>query len=142
MKIRPAELGDYPQLMKLYNLFVGDNRYREEADDNFRVVMTNDNSHIWVCEDGAQLVAFLSFSVRPVVRYPKRIAEIDELFVSESHRRHGIAGQLMEKLETWCEEQGIHRVYIESAYKHEVAHKFYEKLGYINYGYHFYKSIS
>ncbi|HVZ11709.1 MAG TPA: GNAT family N-acetyltransferase [Patescibacteria group bacterium] len=141
MTIRLAEEKDYEEIMNLYNNFVGEDRYSKRDNDSFKIVLKSPTNFIFVAEDEGRLVGFSTFSVRNVVRYPKPIAELDELFVGIAFRKHGVGKQLMEAVESKAKELGCYRLYIESAYKHEPAHKFYEDLGYEKYGYHFYKTL-
>jgi GNAT superfamily N-acetyltransferase len=75
------------------------------------------------------------------VRYPKLIAELDELFVNTHYRKNGIGKEFMQKIEDKSKELDCYRIFIESHYDHKGAHVFYESLGYTNYGYHFIKNL-
>lgn len=141
MNVRIAKLSDYEELMTLYNLFVGDDRYSKHDNDSFKKVLENHRCFIFVAEDERKLAGFVSFSVRDVIRYPKPIAELDELFIKEENRKHGLGKMLMEIVERKAKELNCYRMFIESSFKHEAAHKFYESLGYTNYGYHFIKNL-
>lgn len=141
MKIRLVKESDYEQLMQLYNLFVGSDRYSKHDNDSFKKVINNPNNFVFIAENQGKLVGFVTFSVRDVIRYPKQIAELDELFVSQEYRQKGVGRLLMQKVEGKAKELNCYRFYVESQYKHETAHKFYEGLGYTNYGYHFIKNI-
>lgn len=141
MKIRLAEQEDYQELMNLYNLFVGEDRYSQHDNDSFNRVLESDNEFIFVAEEQNKLIGFATSSIRNVVRYPKPIAELDELFVHPEYRKHGMGRKLMEIIEEKAKEQNCYLMYIESHYDHKAAHHFYESLGYKNYGYHFVKTL-
>lgn len=141
MEIRSAKESDYEQLMQLYNNFVGDDRYSKHDSDSFEEVLNSPNNFVFVAEDNGQIIGLAAFSVRNVIRYPKQIAELDELFVSQEYRQKGVGKLLMQKVEEKAKELNCYRLYVESQYKHETAHKFYEQLGYTNYGYHFIKNL-
>jgi GNAT superfamily N-acetyltransferase len=141
MQIRLAKESDYVPLMKLYNEFVGEDRYSKFDNDSFEKVIKNPQNFIFVSEEKGELVGFASFSLRNVVRYPKKIAELDELFVIQHYRKKGIGEQLMQAVEKKAKEQDCYRMFIESHYDHKAAHAFYEALGYKNYGYHFIKNL-
>lgn len=141
MVIRLVNEADYNALMELYNLFVGSDRYSKHDNDSFATVINNPNNFIFVAEDGNKIVGFATFSVRDVIRYPKKIAELDELFVLEDYRQKGVGKKLMEQIESKAKELNCYRIFIESHYDHKTAHNFYEKLGYTNYGYHFIKNL-
>lgn len=139
MKIRLAKLSDYKELMKLYNLFVGENKFNNKTEDSFEKVLKNKNSFIYVADNNNQLVGFISFSIKDVVRYPEPIGTLDEMFVMEKYRKQGIGNKFMEIFETKLKELKCYGVFMESGKDLKTAHKFYEKLGYKNYGYYFAK---
>ncbi len=141
MKIRFAQISDYKNIIPLYNGFVGSDRYSQLDNDSFRKVLQSNNNFIFVATDKDRLVGFVSFSVRLVVRYPKSISEIDELYVLPEYRKRGVGKKLMDELEKKAKELDCYRIFIESHFDHKVAHKFYEALKYTNYGYHFIKNL-
>lgn len=141
MIIRNAITEDYEKLMKLYNLFVGSDRYSKHNNDAFLRVLKNPNNFLFVAEENGLLIGFASFSIRDVIRYPKKIAELDELFVLENFRKSGVGKQLIIKAEEKARKLDCYRMFIESHYDHKTAHQFYEALGYTNYGYHFIKNL-
>lgn len=141
MNIRKAKLGDYKELMFLYNGFVGEDRYSRYDNDSFKKVLGSPSNYIFIAQDGGKIIGFATFSIRNVVRYPKPIAELDEIFVGIPYQKKGVGHKLMEKIEKTAKEKNCHRMFIESAYQHKPAHKFYENLGYKNYGYHFIKDL-
>jgi GNAT superfamily N-acetyltransferase len=141
MTIRLAKKDDYLPLMELYNLFVGDDRYSKVNNDSFLRVLNNPQNYIYVAEDKEKIVGFATFSVRDVVRYPKSIAELDELFVLKDNRKKGVGKKLMDEVEKQAKKLDCYRIFIESHYDHKVAHHFYENLAYKNYGYHFIKDL-
>lgn len=139
--IRPAVLEDYEAIIPLYNAFVGEERYSKKDNDSFEKVIENPTNYVYVAEDEGKIIGFISFSVRDVVRYPKPIVEVDELFVAIMYQKHGIGGRLMQQMEEDAKNLDCHAIFIESGYDHKPAHKFYEKLQYKNYGYHFKKAL-
>ena len=141
MKIRIATKNDYKQLMELYNDFVGENRYLNYNNDSFTEVINSKNNYVYIAEELGKFVGFASFSVRFVIRYPKPIAELDELFVASLFRKKGVGKKLLDKIIDKAKKLNCHRLYIESAYDRKEAHIFYEILGFKNYGYHFIKDL-
>lgn len=141
MKIRLANDNDYVELMKLYNGFVGSDRYSGHDNDSFKKVLGNNNNFIYVVEDNGKLIGFAAFSIKDVIRYPKQIAELDELYVAPEYRQKGIGKKLLETIEQKARQLDCYRLFIESRYDFKSAHEFYESLGYTNYGYHFIKNL-
>jgi len=141
MQIRQAIDSDYAPLMELYNEFVETDRFSSHNNDSFSRVIKNPHNFVYVVEEGGKLIAFAAFSVRDVIRYPRPIAELDELFVSAHHRKKGIGSKLMEQIEKKAKELNCHRIFIESHYDRKAAHAFYEALDYLNYGHYFIKDL-
>ncbi|MFA5886720.1 MAG: GNAT family N-acetyltransferase [Patescibacteria group bacterium] len=141
MNIRKVSQSDYRELMSLYNLFVGEDKYSKHDNDSFSRVLDSQSNFVFVTEDLGKLIGFASFSIRSVIRYPKPIAELDEIFVRPEYRQKGVGKMLMQQIEDKAKELDCYRLFIESHYDHKAAHLFYESLGYTNYGYHFIKNI-
>ncbi len=141
MKIRIAKKEDYKALMDLYNGFVEEDRYSNPGNDSFFKVLKSKSGHIYVLQEGRELVGFVSFSIRTIVRYPKPIAEVDEIFVSEKARGKHYGKKLLKKAMSEAKRAGCYRMFIETAYKWKIAHKMYERLGFKNNGYHFFRDL-
>jgi GNAT superfamily N-acetyltransferase len=141
MKIRRAKKTDYDQLMNLYNGFVGEDRYSKYIGDSFYKVLQEQNSYIYVACENGKLIGFTTFSVRTVVRYPKPIAELDELYVNPDFRGKGLGVKLLQTFIEKAKELNCYRLYIESHYDHKPAHGLYSKMGFTNYGFHFIKNL-
>lgn len=141
MKIRPVDISDYNELMELYNGFVGEDRYTKHDNDSFKKVLNSKNNFVYVAEEKNKLIGFATFSVRTVIRYPKPIAELDELYVLPAYRRKGVGQKLMQAILDKAKQSDCFRLFIESHYDHKSAHKLYEKLNFKNYGYHFIKNL-
>lgn len=141
MNIRKAYEKDYEELMSLYNDFIGEDRYSQFNNDSFNKVINSPHNYIYIAVENEEIIGFVTFSIRNVVRYPKPIAELDELFVSAAHRKKGLGKLFMQTVEEKAKELDCYRLYIESSYRHKSAHSFYESIGYTNYGYHFLKNL-
>jgi GNAT superfamily N-acetyltransferase len=141
MEIRPAKQLDHNELIKLYTLFVGDDRYSKGNGDSFIKVLRDHNSYIYVATHSEQLIGFATLSIRNVVRYSKPIAELDELFVLEKYRKHGIGKKLIETIEKKTKDLNCKGIFIQSGKDLKTAHLFYEKLGYTKRGYYFTKDL-
>lgn len=139
--IREAVAEDYKELMKLYNEFVGKETFSKHDNDSFQQVLDYPTTYIYVAEGEGKLLGFAAFSTRFVVRYPKHIMQLDELFVSEEYRKHGVGGRLIEIVEERARDLDCAGIYIESSVERKTAHKFYEELGYKNSGFYFKKTI-
>jgi len=141
MNIRLAKKSDYKKLMNLFNLFICEDRYSKLNNDSFDKVLKSETNFIYVVEEESKLVGFSTFSVKSVIRYPKPIMEFDELFVIENYRKIGVGKKLLFIMEKKAKELKCYKIFIDSRFDHKIAHKFYQSLGYINYGFHFIKNL-
>lgn len=140
MKIRRAEPKDYARVMELYTgLVEDDTRFVEPGNDSFDFIISAKNRALFVAEDDGDLIGIAGVSTRRVVRYKEPIAQLEELYVDPQSRTKGTGRALVEAAEGFAREQGCNRFYIESGYKNEPAHSFYERIDYIKDGVYFRK---
>lgn len=140
--IREATLADYQTLMKLYGEFVTDPyRFLALDNDSFKRVLEDPNAYIDLAVVKNEIVGFISYSLRFVVRYPKPIIEVEEFFVPEKHRRKGIGRQLMNHVLKFATENAGQYVFIASAKERKEAHAFYKAMNFNEYAYHFRRNI-
>lgn len=139
--IREAKESDYKELMKLYDEFVEEDRYSGGKEDSFQEVLASTENFISVAEDRGKLVGFVTFSMRWVVRYPRPIAEMDELYVNPEYRRQGLGSKLVETILEKAAELGCSRMFIDTHFQHEAAQKLSEKMGFTHYGHHFVRDL-
>jgi ribosomal protein S18 acetylase RimI-like enzyme len=139
--IRKATIADYNQLMNLYNLFVGDDRFSNKDADSFKEALANNNNFLYIAADSNKLVGFMAFSIKTVVRYSQPITTLDEMYVLGQYRRKGIGKQFMDVLETKSKDLNCRGIFLESGKDLKTAHQFYKKLGYIKRGYYFTKDL-
>lgn len=141
MIIRNAILEDRKDLLSLYTDFLETDRFSEPANDSFLEIIRNDNNYILVAEDDSSIVGFITASKRWVVRYPNPIMQIDELYVDPDFRKHGVGKKLIQGIEELARKERYERIYVESAYKHTLGHRFYETNGYKKSGFYFLKLV-
>ncbi len=141
MEIRAAKMSDYEELIKLYILFVEEDRYSRHDGDSFKVLMDRSDYFIFVAEENDKLVGLMTFSTRSVVRYPRPLAQLEELFVLEGFRKLGIGKKFIEMMELKIRDLNCYSIYIESRDDKKIAHEVYQKLGYKKEGYYFKKAL-
>jgi len=141
MIIREAVSEDHTGLMALYDAFMEVDRYSKLDSDSLEKVIASQDNFILVAENDHELVGFISASARLVVRYPEPIMQVDELYVDPEFREHGVGRQLIQAVEDLARANNWSKIYIESGYKYEVAHKFYEGNDYEKQGYYFKKML-
>lgn len=136
--IRSANKKDYKELLVLYGDFVNDkNRYSNFDADSFLKVIKDEKVFIDVATIGNQIVGFISYSIRNVVRYPNPILEVEEFYVRLDQRRKGIGRELIEHVLRFADKRNCTYVFLASAKERTEAHEFYKAMKFDNYAYHF-----
>lgn len=140
--LRQASEADYEPVMQLYGEFTKDpHRFAGFDNDSYKNVIKNPNARIFVACEGDIIVAFISCTMRSVVRYPKPIVEIEELFVSPEYRRQKIGNKLVEKVISFSREKNCMYVFVSSAIKLHESHTFYKALSFEEYEIRFRKKL-
>ena len=141
--IRNATAIDYEKFMELMGNFVEDQtRFGNYDNDSFHKVINSDNTYVYVYEDLSEIIGFIVFSIRSVVRYPRPIMEVEEIFVSQQIRRKGVGRSLIQKAIDIGRQKQCYYIFLASDKKRAEAHMFHQSLGFIEYGYHFRLSLS
>ena len=141
MKIISAKKSDYKELMKLLVDFVADKRYLKIGNDSFLKFLNSPNSYAYLLKDGKRLIGFITFSIRNVIRYPRSIAEIEELYIIPEYRGRGLSQKLIKSVLEKIKNIGCSRIYIGSEFKWKIAHKLYTNTGFKKVGYQFIKKL-
>jgi ribosomal protein S18 acetylase RimI-like enzyme len=94
--------------------------------------LKNDDSVIFVADDGEQVVGYVYAALEPISWKELRDAcgFIHDILVEESNRRAGTATSLMEAAIQWLRERGAPRVILGTADKNEPAQRLFTKLGF------------
>ncbi|PIY59772.1 hypothetical protein COY95_05305 [Candidatus Woesearchaeota archaeon CG_4_10_14_0_8_um_filter_47_5] len=138
--IRKAKKEDYQEVIRLYGLFVENKtRYQDHDNDSFNKVIDDSNTFLEVACIGEKTVAFIVYSIRNVVRYPKPIIEVEEFFVLEEFRRKRIGQKLMDRVFAIAKEKQCEYVFLASSKDRIAAHNFYKNYGFDEYAFHYRK---
>jgi GNAT superfamily N-acetyltransferase len=57
------------------------------------------------------------------------LAELENMYVKESLRGHGIGGKLIRQFEDWCKEKGVQRIRVVASAGNNEAIRFYKAHG-------------
>lgn len=138
IQIRRATKDDYAEVISLYGDFVSDpKRYKSFENDSFLKFIESPNSFMDLVISEEKIIGFITYSVRDVVRYPKPILEVEELYVHPDYRRHGLGKKLMEHVLEYAKSIPCQYIFLASAKERKEAHEFYKALGFDEYAYHF-----
>lgn len=138
IKIRHARATDYGQVMRLYGEFVKDQaRFAGKGNDSYRKVLKSRTATLDLAVDGRNILGFVSYSIRSVVRYPRPILEVEEFFVSDEYRRRGIGSMLMKHILRIAKKKKCAYVFLASGKDRTGAHAFYKNFGFTEYAFHY-----
>jgi len=104
---------------------------RTELLDHFDDLMADDDAIVLVGIDDDTFVALCSAAVRerpPVFAHAREVF-VNEVYVTESYRREGVATELLERLETWASEQDCAHMTLSVPAGDDPARALYEEFG-------------
>jgi GNAT superfamily N-acetyltransferase len=76
-----------------------------------------------------EIVAFISLTVRPVLRIPTPVGSIEEIFVEAEYRRKGIGTTLWIAAATYLRSVGVNRVEVITSLAHPGQRPFAKSIG-------------
>jgi GNAT superfamily N-acetyltransferase len=131
--IRDAVLEDLPQLAELFNLYRV--FYRKPSDiasaKNFvSERMNNNESVIYVAEEGTQLLGFTQLYPLFSSTRMKRSWLLNDLYVLEAHRGKGISKQLIERAKQLSRDTNAAGLALETEKINVVGNKLYPSVGF------------
>lgn len=125
----PADLDRVAQLFDTYRVFYGQEPAGEQARSFIRERLEKQDSVIFVAELKGEIEGFCQL-------YPSfssvamgRIWVLNDLFVTEKYRQHGVASQLLEAAAAFARETGAKRLELSTARDNLAARSLYEKMG-------------
>lgn len=134
-RIRPAEPGDVPALMRLKRLLA-------EAEDSAHAVRAsaadwlrdgfgpNPGFSAFVADMGGAVVGMATCSRRVITGWNGPVVFLQDLFVEPAHRRHGIAAALMARVAALAGEIGSPIVELTVRADNVAAQTFYSRAGF------------
>lgn len=140
--IRPAAITDLQSILKLNkDLFDHETVFNTEYDldwtyseiglDYFKKVIVDKDKIALVSEINGDVVGYIACSVyHKSFRITNPIAELDNMFVEDSHRGKGIGKKLVAQLMKLLKGMGAKRIKVEAAANNLRAIKFYRSCGF------------
>lgn len=149
-QIRPAMTGDVPEIARLaaklvrlhhsldptrfflterieegYEWFLGKEIARKDAIVFVAEVATENDAH-------KEIVGYAWGRLEPRdwMALLDACGRLHEIFVDPSVRRIGVGKRLIEETMQWLEAQGAPRIVLDSAWKNDNAHQFFESIGF------------
>ena len=99
--IRPANADDLPNVLQFLQPFMDAQHILPRTSVELELLMR----HSFIAESGGEVVGFAAIEV-----YSKKLAEVQCLAVSESHRRRGVGKQLVTRCVDRAKEEKVREV--------------------------------
>lgn len=136
---RLAQSADLPTLQTLYAELVPEESpgLAEMAAALERMALSG-SAAVLVAERSGEVIGVCQLAIYDnLVRAPRRKAIIDSVIVRHDQRGVGIGRQLMTYAVAVAAERGCCLVGVSTAFQRQVAHSFYDALGFSRFGYHY-----
>jgi len=97
--------------------------------DSIRIALQSDNNFIWIATTENDIVGFISYTKRHVIRLRSEILAMEELFVKRDFRRKGVATLLYKESINFFISQNLHSIEVVSSLAHPGQREWSEKIG-------------
>lgn len=104
----PITLEDQPDLLKIPDFY------------------QHSNGNFWVALDEDKVIGTIA-----AIDFDSKNLALRKMFVDSNYRNCGVGKKLLNYLVTWAEEKKVYRICLGTIDKFTVAHKFYERNGFV-----------
>ena len=114
-------------------LYEHDHTYFDEISCRKTLPLILANEHfgkVWIIEANNQAIGYIVLTFGFSIEYHGRNAILDEIFVSEDYRKHGIGKQAINLAIEACKSLGIDAIHLVVEHENLNAHAVYRKLGF------------
>jgi len=84
------------------------------------------NGNFWVALDGDNVIGTIA-----AIDFDSKNLALRKMFVDTSYRGYGVGKKLLDALKKWAVERNVRKICLGTIDKFKVAHKFYEKNGFV-----------
>jgi GNAT superfamily N-acetyltransferase len=107
--------------------------FEEKAIKYFYDAISQEKFLALVAKDGEKIVGYLIgviYEKVPTHIKAEKLAELENMFVLEDYRSHGIGKMLITKLKDWCKENDVEILKVGTLFKNTKAINFYKENGF------------
>lgn len=129
--IRPATIADFEYVYQFINS-LEDEVFDRETQWNIYIDNASNANNIYLMAWAHTLpVGFLSCHAQNLLHHGGLVGEIQEMFVTENGRGHGIGKLLLDRCKEIAKANGVLQLEVTSGLAREEAHRFYEREGFL-----------
>ena len=128
--VRPATQEDFEYVYEFINLLEDEVFDKQRQWEIYLENAGNPNNIYLIAWAHNLAVGFLSCHIQYLLHHGGLVGEIQEMYVNENGRSHGIGKLLIEKLKEMAKARGVLQLEVTSSFRREDAHRFYEREGF------------
>ena len=137
--IREAVVLDIDIILEIYSQPTIDNGVvlkSEEAKEIFKMIVLYPNYKIYVAEFDKTIVGTIAVLIMHNIGHLGKPSAIFESFaVLPEYQNQGIGRKIIKYVMDLCKEAGCYKITLSADLKRDIAHNFYETLGFVKHGY-------
>jgi ribosomal protein S18 acetylase RimI-like enzyme len=146
IKVREAKLSDMAAVLELNRLLYDCDREfdntldpgwikSEERAAYFKSRMEGDEMVCIVAACADRIIGYLAGALNNarLCRKMSTLAKLENMYIVEEFRRHGVGTKLLDRFSQWCEDQKVETIRVETRASNVDAAAFYRSLGFSDY---------
>lgn len=103
--------------------------FRNNYHEIVKEALSSSSNHIWISIVNSEIVGFMSYTTRLVLRLRGEVITMEELFVKENYRRLGLALEMYKESTKNFKENGLNHLEVVSSMAHKGQREWGKKIG-------------
>lgn len=132
--MRPGALEDVPRLMALMTEFYAESATPLDAirgAEAFAALLADDRlGRVWLIQAGHDDVGYAVITFSYSMEFGGRNAFLDDLFIQAPFRGAGLGTEALKELRSFCAEQGVRALHLETGRDNATAQALYRRAGF------------
>lgn len=132
--MRPAEVEDLPRLVALMTEFYAEAATPLDATraaEAFAALLADDRlGQVWLIQAGHDDVGYVVVTFSYSMEFGGRNAFLDDLFIRAPFRGAGLGTAVLNEVRTFCVEQGVRAIHLETGRDNAAAQSLYRRAGF------------
>ena len=105
--------------------------YSQVGENYFSDAIQNDFVVIALCD--GKVVGYLAGSENQKSYWKVKFTELDNMYIEQEYRKHGIGKLLVDEFKKWTKEKSISNMKVTASAKNQNAINFYQKMGFAHF---------
>lgn len=140
--IRQSVKEDFDHIFALFGqLWPGKELHEKDLIEVFDRGMQSDSDVYFCATSGSKVIGFCAMLIANNFWQEGQIAYVYAMIVEDAYRGKGIGKKLIEKAFETARDRKCKKIELDSGFQRELAHKFYEQMGFVKRAFLFSKDI-